>query len=113
MFDVMAAGITGLIVTIIVSFLINRQATIFLSTFVAAIHAGLLAYFSVAIGFGEQLDKIVIGGIMPLLPGVVLTNAVRDMLAGDLVSGVARATEALLIAAAIAAGIIVVLALVV
>ncbi|OEF95772.1 threonine/serine exporter family protein [Desulfuribacillus alkaliarsenatis] len=111
--DVIIAGFTGAMVNIILNHLLRYQASIFLATFLAAINAGLLSVLAVSVGIGQQLNTIVIGGIMPLLPGVALTNAVRDMIAGDLVSGVTRAAEAVLIAAAIAAGIIVILALVI
>lgn len=48
---------------------------------------------------------------MPLLPGLSMTNAIRDTINGDLVSGSARALEALLACVAIAAGVGVVLSL--
>ena len=41
---------------------------------------------------------------MLLVPGLAITNAVRDSIAGDLISGLARAVEALLIAVAVALG---------
>ena len=46
---------------------------------------------------------------MIFLPGIAITNAVRDSLAGDLLAGSARATEAALIAVSIAAGVGIVL----
>jgi len=48
---------------------------------------------------------------MPLVPGVPLTNAVRDILAGNFVSGPARAVEAMISAAALGFGIAVVITL--
>ena len=42
---------------------------------------------------------------MLLVPGLAITNAIRDTVAGDYVSGVARALEAVIVAVAIAAGI--------
>jgi uncharacterized membrane protein YjjP (DUF1212 family) len=53
---------------------------------------------------GIKLDDIIIGGIMLLVPGLSFVNAIRDSMSGDLVSGTARATEALFIAVAIATG---------
>ena len=44
-------------------------------------------------------DQMIIGSIMPLLPGMVFTNAIRDILYGDYTAGLARMTEAVLIAA--------------
>lgn len=58
-----------------------------------------------------NMAVIIIGGIMPLLPGLATINAIRDTLYGDLVSGAARGVEALLSAIAIAAGIALILAI--
>ena len=58
-----------------------------------------------------NIGALIIGGIMPLLPGLSMTNAIRDTINGDLVSGSARALEALLACVAIAAGVGVVLSL--
>lgn len=52
-----------------------------------------------------NMDVVIISSIMPLVPGVAITNAVRDSLQGDYISGCARILEAFLIAAAIAIGI--------
>ncbi|GIO26908.1 threonine/serine exporter family protein [Ornithinibacillus bavariensis] len=82
----------------------------FISEFVAAFIIGILAVLFVVIGFGNELDKIIIGAVMPLVPGLHITNAVRDLLAGHLVAGLSKGVEALLTAFAIGAGIAVVLA---
>ena len=41
---------------------------------------------------------------MLLVPGLAITNAIRDTVAGDFLSGLSRAAEAFLIAVAIAVG---------
>ncbi len=51
-----------------------------------------------------HLDKIMIGYIMLLIPGLAMTNAVRNILVGNTISGIMRFTEALLWAAALAIG---------
>lgn len=56
-------------------------------------------------------DPVIIGGIMPLVPGVAITNAIRDVIAGDLLSGISRGLEAALTSAAVAMGVVIVLAL--
>lgn len=50
-------------------------------------------------------DIVIISCIMPMVPGVAITNAVRDTLQGDYLSGGARILEAFLKAAGIALGI--------
>ena len=52
-----------------------------------------------------SLEPLIAGSIMALLPGVAITNAIRDTLQGDYMSGTARAIEAFVIAATLAVGI--------
>ncbi len=55
---------------------------------------------------------ITIGVIMLPIPGIPITNAVRDMISGDIITGILRFVESLLITVGIAAGFISALALV-
>ncbi len=55
------------------------------------------------VGIGTP-EAIVAGALMPLLPGLSMTNAVQDTLRGDIVSGVAHGVSAILTAALIAGG---------
>lgn len=64
----------------------------------------LLALLCINSGIGTHLDTIIIGSIMLLVPGLSITNAIRDTIAGDLVSGLTRAADAFLVAISIAAG---------
>lgn len=56
------------------------------------------------IGLVQNRDTVIIGSLMLLVPGVAITNAVRDSIAGDLLSGITRGIEACLIAIALALG---------
>lgn len=69
-------------------------------SFVLTVAALTLNHF----GLSDNYEKIIIGTIMLLVPGLAMTNAVRDSLGDDLVSGIARATEAILIAISVAVG---------
>lgn len=57
-----------------------------------------------ALGFGQHSDKIVIGNIMLLIPGLALTTSLRDLINGDMLSAIIGFLEALLKALAIAIG---------
>jgi len=46
-----------------------------------------------------------IGAVMPFVPGVHITNSIRDILAGHLLSGISRGVEALLTACMIGFGV--------
>ena len=61
-------------------------------------------------GFGN-LNLIIIGSIMTLLPGLAMTNAIRDAMTGDLVSGVARLADVMIISLSLAGGVGIVLSL--
>lgn len=76
----------------------------------ASLVIGLCSCLFVGSGFGQDLDKIIIGSVMPLVPGLLITNAVRDLMAGHFVSGVSKGAEAFLTAFAIGSGIAFVLA---
>jgi len=52
-----------------------------------------------------DVHAAIVGGIMPLLTGLLMTTAMRDTMYGDLVSGISRALEALLLAVAVALGV--------
>ncbi|MCH1625931.1 threonine/serine exporter family protein [Fredinandcohnia quinoae] len=83
----------------------------FFAEFLASFIIGVVAYLFVKTGTGQELDKIIIGSVMPLVPGLLITNAVRDLIAGHLVSGLSKGAEAFLTAFAIGTGVAVVLAL--
>ncbi|MDD9268006.1 threonine/serine exporter family protein [Paenibacillus sp. GCM10023248] len=77
----------------------------FFAEFLASLLIGGIAYLFVRTGVGHDLDTIIIGSVMPLVPGLLITNAVRDLMAGHFVSGVSKGAEAFLTAFAIGAGI--------
>ena len=52
----------------------------------------------------QHVDKVIIGNIMTLIPGIGLTNAIRDLFTGDSIAGLLRSIEAVLTALSIAAG---------
>lgn len=77
----------------------------FVSSMIIALGTLAAVHFS---GIGS-IDCIIIGSIMPLLPGLSFTNAIRDTVMGDLISGTVRVVETLLISIGIAGGVGVVL----
>ncbi len=60
-------------------------------------------------GIATNQDIITIASVMPLVPGILITNAIRDLLAGELLAGMSRGVEAALTAFAIGAGVAIVL----
>ena len=75
------------------------------ANFVGGLMTAILAQGIHALIPYESANAAIIGGIMPLLSGLAMTTAVRDTVYGDLISGMTRALEALLLAAAAAMGV--------
>jgi len=66
--------------------------------------ASVLAFLFFKLNIITSVDITTIGSIMLLVPGMAITNAIRDIIAGDLVAGMARAAEAMIIATCLAIG---------
>lgn len=82
------------------------QLNNFLAALISSCVGGLLALIAVKLGLGLSADKISIGNIMLLIPGIALTTAVRDMFGGDTISGVLRFCEAVLLSMTVAFGFV-------
>lgn len=65
----------------------------------------LLCLLMRAAGWGESINQMVIGSIIPLVPGVSFTNAIRDVAEGNYLSGWVRMLDALLVGFCIAMGV--------
>lgn len=73
-------------------------------TFVASFVSGCIALAFVHFGFGTHVDKVMIGDIMLFIPGLLLVSAVKEMFNRDIVTGLYRLIEAVLVAVSIAFG---------
>ena len=76
-----------------------------------SLRSTLLALLLTDLGLGVNLNYITIGTLMVLVPGMALTNAMREIVNGDIISGINRTAEAILTAAAISLGVILSLAM--
>lgn len=111
LWDAGAAALIGILLRYLL--FVNRrlEMNFIVNNLMCSLVGGLLAVVLTRIGFGESVDKIVIGNIMLLIPGISLTNSIRDMINGDIMSGVMRLSEAIIISIAIAVGFAIVLVL--
>ena len=88
-----------------ISMLLERfhmQALI--ATLLASLLTTLLPMLAETLWPGFVTEAVIAGALMPLLPGLTMTNAVQDTLRGDMVSGLSSGVLALLIAALVAGG---------
>lgn len=101
--DGIAAALVGGIIAFLAA-LRNDHFNIITKTLFLSFFAGLFSCLAVMIGLGENVDTIIIGTIMILVPGLSLGNAVRDLLYGDTLAGVLKTVQAVIIAGMIAIG---------
>lgn len=102
-FDGIAAALIAAVVAVVskIDLPFNKgNLQIMIRSFIA----GALSELAVYIGFAQNLDCVLIGTIMMLIPGLALGTAVYDMFNGNLISGMMRALQCLLIAIFIAIG---------
>ncbi|MBQ9349272.1 MAG: threonine/serine exporter family protein [Oscillibacter sp.] len=103
--DALCAALCGLAVGVCVLYgkrLLGANG--FFHTAVCSASASLSALLLTGLGLGRHVDVVTISVLMMLVPGVALTNAMREIMAGDTISGLARAADAVLTAGAIALG---------
>jgi uncharacterized membrane protein YjjP (DUF1212 family) len=109
--DALAGGLCGVAIGLCLIGMERLGGNLFVRTVIAAFVSAFLAAGLVRLGVGENTDYITIGALMALVPGVVFTNFMRDLMAGDMVAGLIKLVEALLTAGAIAIGTFIAMAL--
>ncbi|WEV71438.1 threonine/serine exporter family protein [Lactobacillus sp. ESL0785] len=100
------AGALGYLVTLLLS---SRIRIRFISEFFGALVIGLCTVIGVRLHLGFNVQNIIIGAIMPPVPGIPMITAVRDIFEGNLLSGLERMMECMITLSALAFGIGVVL----
>ncbi len=102
--DALCSGICGILVGLVLKWMDRLKANKFFSTITASFLMALLAYSLSLLGIARNPDCVTIGALMLLVPGLLFTNGMRDIIYGDINSGINRIVEVLLIAVAIALG---------
>lgn len=83
----------------------KMETNLFIRGFFCCAAATFLALGLSSVDLCSNLSSVIIGSIMIFLPGVALTNAIRDTLAGDMLAGVSKGMEAVIIAVSLASGV--------
>lgn len=104
MADAFCGGIGSVAVGCSVMFMDKLQTNHFFKTLLASIPLALIPYIFGALDICTRPDMATIGAVMVLVPGLLFTYAMRDIIYGDTNSGVNRIVQVLLIAVAIACG---------
>jgi len=104
LFELLAALIVSVVVYPLIFSMDKLKSGLFFKNIIASGLIALLTILVSAFLFPVQIDKVIIGTFMNLVPGVSLTTSMRDIIAGDLISGKNTLTEALIIALGMALG---------
>ena len=102
--DSLGAGLCCLAVWFLNWFLKRAALQRLFHAFFVSFFAGSLCYLLILLGLGEHPGQVMMAVIMVLIPGIAITNAMREVLISDTISGILRLVESLLIASAVAFG---------
>lgn len=102
--DALIALVCGAVTKVVFHVLRKFRVNTFFVNILASFAAALLALWAAHLWAFLSYDKIIIGALMNLVPGIAITDFMRDIIAGDLIAGILRLTESTLVAAAIAIG---------
>lgn len=104
MLDALCSGFCGILVGLINRLCERLNVNPFFSTIAAAFIMAVPAYLMGSVGICRNSDAVIIGALMILVPGLLFTNGMRDIIFGDTNSGINRIAQVFMIAAAIALG---------
>ena len=102
--DSLWAGLMGLIIGFVSRQMDKWETNPFFSTIAAAFLMAVPAYLLAGLHLLDYVDAVIIGSLMILVPGLLITNSMRDIIYGDTNSGINRIVQVFLSAFAIAMG---------
>ena len=103
--DGVIAFIAGALLNMVLKKFSQRKTSKFITNIFGSALVTLVSLITFSIGLPVLYDKIIIGAIMPLVPGIALTTSIRDFFNGDYLSGAIHMIDAVLTAFCIAAGV--------
>lgn len=102
--DALVGGLGGALAGASIMLMDRFKANNFFKTMLGSFPLAFIPYLFGALGIISNPDAAIIGAVMTLIPGLLFTYAMRDIIFGDTNSGVNRIVQVLLIALAIACG---------
>jgi uncharacterized membrane protein YjjP (DUF1212 family) len=103
--DAVTAFFTGFMLQIFLDALGRSKSSKFIKNILGSALVTLLALLVMLLKLPVHYDKVIIGSIMPLVPGIALTTSIRDLFNGDYLSGAIHMIDAVLTAFCIAVGV--------
>ncbi len=109
LFDAAVSFIAGLLLYFFILTVGARHLTKLFCNICGGAVASLVCLLCYQAGLGDNLSHMIIGAIIPLIPGVSFTNGIRDIAGGDYIAGTTRLLDALMVFFSIALGVSLVL----
>lgn len=105
--DMFAAFLSGVLLYAILVLIDKREkkTSKIVVNCIGGFCVSLFAVLFYRLGLGNAPGKILVGSVMPLVPGVSLVNAVRDFAEGNYIGGGVRFLDALMVALGISLGV--------
>lgn len=94
--DCLASFIAGLLLWVFVLFIGSKHLSRIVSTVTGGLLSSMICFGLYHFGLGSHLSNMIIGAIIPLIPGVAFTNGIRDMANEDYLAGTTRLLDAML-----------------
>ena len=103
--DCLASFVAGFLLWVFVLFVGTRHLSRIVNTVTGGLLSSLVCFGLYRIGLGSHLSNMIIGAIIPLIPGIAFTNGIRDMANEDFIAGTTRLLDAMLSFFCIALGV--------
>ena len=102
--DAIFSGIIALPMMILLGMLGKARLNAIVAKLIVCFAGGVVALLVGKLGLGCNVNMIMIGNIMNVIPGVALTISLRDLISGDIMTGVFRLSAVIVDAVTIACG---------
>ena len=103
--DCVAAFVAGFLLYMFVLWAGRKQMSKIVANLLGGAMVTLICILLYRLGLGKDMNHMIIGAIIPLVPGVPFTNGIRDIADGDYISGAVRLLDAILVFLCIAIGV--------
>ena len=103
--DAAAAFVVGLLLWVFVLTVSAPHMSKILGNILGGAFGTALCIIFYKVGFGVSLGNMIVGSLIPLIPGVAFTNGIRDLADEDYIAGATRLLDAMMVFFCIAAGV--------
>ncbi|WP_424571470.1 threonine/serine ThrE exporter family protein [Weissella soli] len=97
--------VTGLLGYLAYYLTAKRSTTPYAPEFIGGFAIGVFAILGTFMNGHVTPSTIVLGAVMPLVPGLAITNALREMVRGDVISGIVRTVNSMIVLTSLAIGV--------